>query len=136
MKTITSLLIGISLFFGATPAYAYSGYVSNVWSGEHPYELRKIEENRRKRLAEQFEKYGYYTFDNPAYFHPVYARRSVLHPFYRKGGTSQYIDGRLARWRGESDPVLERKLSPDTYCNNFTYQRSSYRAQPLAYECF
>lgn len=136
MKYLLYTFIGLALFSGAHTSYAYNGYVSDVRYGEHPYEQRKIQENRRKRLAKQFEQYGYYTFDNPAYYHPIYAQRSVLHPFYRKGGNSQYIDGRLARWRGYQDSATIKYNSPDTHCGNFSYQRYSYRSGPTAYHCF
>ncbi len=138
MKNILATFIGLASLFavGAPSVHAYSGVVSDVWYGEHPYEQRKIEENRRKRLAREFEEHGYYTFDNPAYYHPIYAQRSVLHPFYRKGGTTQYIDGRFARWRGHQDPVIKKNLSPDTHCTNYTFQRYGYRSQPSGYQCF
>lgn len=138
MKNLLLALTGvISLSVATVPsAQAYNGYVSDVRYGEHPYELRTRDENRRKRLARQFEQYGYATFDNPAYYHPLYAQRSVLHPFYRKGGTSTYLDGRFARWRGYQDPTLAKSLSPDTHCSNYTYARATYRAQPTGYTCY
>ncbi|MCA9370433.1 MAG: hypothetical protein KC680_00545 [Candidatus Peregrinibacteria bacterium] len=137
MKYTTLVLtLMLALIQGVPTAAAYNGTVTDIRYGEHPYEQRTREENLRKRLAARYEKYGYATFDNPAYFDPIYARRSVLHPFYRKGGTSQYVDTRYAGWRGYQDPIQARNLSPDTYCTNFTYSRANYRVQPEGYQCF
>lgn len=138
MKNTLFALTGlIAVFTAVVPsAEAYNGLVTDVRYGEHPYEQRARDERRRKRLAEQAEQSGYATFDNPAYYHPIYAQRSVLHPFYRKGGTTQYLDGRFARWRGYQDPALAKALSPDTYCTNYTYSRSTYRDMPTGYQCF
>lgn len=134
--TLSTLAFAFILIITPSAVSAYNGYVSDIRFGEHPYETRKRDENRRKRLAESFEKHGYYTFDNPVYLHPLYAKKSVLHPFYRKGGTSQFQDGRFARWRGYQDPILAQSLSPDTYCLNFYYQRLPYRGSPVGQECF
>jgi hypothetical protein len=117
-------------------AAAYNGIVSNVRSGMHPYEQRKIDENRRKNLQDEYKDVGYFNSWNEAYFHPIYARRSALHPFYRKGGTTHYIEGRFACWRGYQDPVTVKALSPDSYCQNYYYQRLSYRSMPQGYQCF
>ena len=140
MNKITTLLLGAILsFVSIVPApavSAYTGVTTNVWHGEHPYYIRKRDENRRKRIQKQVKKYGYYTPDSESYFHPLYARRSVLHPFYRKGGTTNFIDGRYARWRGYLDPVQAHALSPDTYCSNFVYTRLTYHGQPVGYQCF
>lgn len=138
MKNTFAILGALITFASVIPsASAYNGYVSDVRYGEHPYEARTRDEDRRKRLAEDAEKYGYYTFDNPAYYHPIYAQRSVLHPFYRKGGVTQYIDSRYARWRGYLDPNLAHELSPDTYCSNFSYANlGGVHGQPYGYRCF
>ena len=137
MKNTTLLLAAIiGLSAGIPSAAAYNGTVSNVRFGEHPYETRTRDENRRKRIAEDNKRYGYFRFSTPAYFHPIYAKRSTLHPFFRKGGTSQNVNTRYAGWRGYQDPVRAHNLSPDTYCSNFSYQRSQYRGAPLAYHCF
>ena len=138
MKNTSLAIIGaVAIFTAVVPsAEAYNGVVTDARYGEHPYEQRARDERRRKRLAEQFEESGFYTFDNPAYYHPIYAQRSVLHPFYRKGGTTNYLDGRFARWRGYQDPIRAHELSPDTYCSNFTYARSTYRDMPSGYQCF
>lgn len=137
MKNTFLALVGAITLTGSfiPSAAAYNGVVSDVRLGEHPYEQRTREENRRQRLAKDFEKYGYYTFDNPAYYHPIYAQRSVLHPFFRKGGTSQYIDGRFARWRGYQDAALAKSLSPER-CSNYSFARNSYRTAPTGYQCF
>tara|TARA_Y100000310_G_scaffold279490_1_gene298626 strand:- start:719 stop:1114 length:396 start_codon:yes stop_codon:yes gene_type:complete len=131
MKKFPALTLTLTLTIsGVAPtASAYNGYISDVRFGEHPYEQRKRDENRRKRLKKQFEKHGYYTFENPAYFHPSYAKRSVLHPHYRFGGTSQYIDGRFARWRGYQG-------STSTHCSNYTFMRLPYRGSPVGQQCF
>lgn len=136
-NTLLALTGTLAVFTAVIPsADAYNGIISDVRLGEHPYEQRTREENRRKRLAEEYEENGFYTFNNPAYYHPIYAQRSVLHPFYRKGGTSTFIDSRFARWRGYQDPITAHQLSPDTYCSNFTFSRSTYRDQPAGYQCF
>ena len=119
-----------------SPVEAYSGYVSDIRFGEHPYEARKRDENRRKRLADDEKEYGRFVFDNPAYLHPLYARRKQLHPYFRKGGVSGYIDGRYARWRGYLDPIRAHAMSPDTYCENFVYSRLMYHGEPVGYQCF
>lgn len=138
MKTLLSLITVFAAVFGAAApsAFAYNGYVQDVRFGEHPYETRKRDENRRKRLDDDREKYGYYRFDNPVYFHPMFAQRSVLHPFYRKGGVSIYTDNRFVRWNGYQDPTLAQVLSPSSTCMNYTYQRSGYRSQPQPAQCF
>lgn len=136
-NTLTAVFGAVLTFTALVPsAAAYNGYVSDIRYGEHPYETRERDEARRKRLAEEADAYGYYRFDNPAYYHPIYAQRSVLHPFYRKGGTTTYYEGRYAHWRGYLDPVRAHEMSPDTYCSNFSYQRNPYRGEPLAYRCF
>ncbi len=135
-KTFSLLAVLIAASTSIVPsAVAYNGVITDVRVGEHPYETRTHEENRRKELKKQYEKYGYSTFYNPAYLHPIYARRSVLHPFYRKGGTSFSLDGRFARWRGYLDPITAHKLSPDTYCSNFVYQRLP-KEEPVNPQCF
>lgn len=138
MKNTLLAITGIlTLFTAVVPTTsAYNGVVTDSRYGEHPYELRTLDENRRKRLAEEYEQNGFYTTNNPAYYHPIYAQRSVLHPFFRKGGTSVFIDGRFARWRGYQDPEVAKQLSPDTYCSNYTYSRSTYRDMPTGYQCF
>ena len=136
-KTIASIT-GLFIAFSAmTPsAAAYAGVMNDNRYGEHPYEQRTREENRRKQLREDVRKSSGYSFDNPAYYHPIYAERSVLHPFFRKGGVSNYIEGSYAQWRGYQDPVRAHQLSPDTYCMNFVYQRLPYRAGPYNHQCF
>lgn len=139
MKNMLTLLFGAVLSCTAIvpSAAAYNGFVSDIRYGEHPYETRKRDEDRRKRLAEDAEMYGSFRFDSPTYYDPIYAKRSVLHPFYRKGGTSQYQDySRFTTWRGYLDPALYHEMSPDTYCSNFSYQRDQYRGAPQAYYCF
>lgn len=138
MKNTLLALTGlVSLFTAVIPsAEAYAAVVTDVRYGEHPYEQRTRDERRRKRLAKQNADSGFYTFDNPAYYHPIYAQSRVLHPFFRKGGTSVFLDGRFARWRGNQDPNLAKALSPDTHCSNYTYARSSYRDIPTGYRCF
>lgn len=119
-------------------AQAYNGFVSDIRAGEHPYETRKIEQNIQKRIAKEEAEFSYSRFDNPAYFHPIYAKKSVLHPFYRKGGTTRITDNRFARWHGYQDPDLAKALSPDTYCTNFTFAKvgGTTHGQPVGYQCF
>ena len=136
-KTIASIT-GLFIAFSAiTPsAAAYAGVITDNRYGEHPYEQRTREENRRKARAEERRSSRGYQFNNPAYYHPIYAERSVLHPFFRKGGVSNYYEGRYAAWRGYQDPARAHQLSPDTYCMNFVYQRLPYRAGPYNHQCF
>ncbi|PIR54262.1 hypothetical protein COU75_01730 [Candidatus Peregrinibacteria bacterium CG10_big_fil_rev_8_21_14_0_10_42_8] len=138
MFNILASITGLFIVFSAvTPsAAAYAGVINDDRYGEHPYESRTRDENRRKQLKKDIENSPGYSFDNPAYYHPIYAQRSVLHPFFRKGGVSNYYEGRYAAWRGYQDPVRAHQLSPDTYCMNFTYQRLPYRAEPVNQHCF
>lgn len=139
MKTTTLLSFAaiISIFAGIPTAAAYNGFVSDVRNGEHPYETRTRDENRRKRIQKDNKRYGYFRFDNPAYFHPIYANNAALHPFYRKGGTSHNVHTRYAAWRGYQDPVRAHQLSPDTYCSNFSYARlGGSHGMPVGYQCF
>ena len=138
MRKAFALLFGSAMTFAALvqPAAAYNGYYSDIRYGDHPYETRRYDEDRRKFEARHRQEFGTFVYDNPAYFHPLYARRMQLHPYFRKGGVSNYIAGRYARWRGYLDPVQAHALSPDTYCSNFSYQRYQYRGEPLGYECF
>ena len=138
MKQSLSLFTALVMAFtGLIPAVsAYNGTVTDIRSGEHPYETRKRDERRRKDLAKEFKEHGYATFENPVYYHPIYAKKSVLHPFYRKGGTTTYLDGRFARWRGYIDPIRAHELSPDTYCSNFYYRSFQGAVSPYGYNCF
>ncbi len=138
MHKSLSVLVSVLFAIIAAPSatHAYNGTVTDIRSGEHPYETRKREENRRKDLAKEFKKHGYATFESPVYYHPIYAKKSVLHPFYRKGGTSVYFDGRFARWRGYVDPIRAHELSPDTYCSNFYYRSFRGAVSPTGYDCF
>lgn len=138
MKKAIAVFAGAVISFTSVigSAEAYNGFVSDIRYGEHPYEVRTRAENRRKDMAKQIKKFGYYTPDSEAYYHPLYARRKQLHPFYRKGGQTFFLDGRYSAWRGYQDPVRAHALSPDTYCSNFSYQRMQYRGPALAYQCF
>jgi len=136
-KTLASITGLFIAFSAVTPsAAAYAGVINDDRYGEHPYESRTRDENRRKQLKKDIENSPGYSFDNPAYYHPIYAQRSVLHPFFRKGGVSNYYEGRYAAWRGYQDPVRAYQLSPDTYCMNFTYERLPYRSEPINQHCF
>lgn len=132
-------LVSVLSFSSVIPsAAAYNGYVSDTRAGEHPYEARSRDERLRKRLAKEAEIYGAYRFDSPLYYDPIYAKRSALHPFYRKGGTSRYIDySRAAAWQGYINPAQEKKMSPERYCTNYTYTTvGSYAGAPVGYQCY
>ncbi|MDA0376468.1 MAG: hypothetical protein O3A80_04130 [bacterium] len=139
MKNVSILFFAAVLSFTAVipTSAAYNGTVSTVRLGEHPFQTREREVNRRKRLQEENKRYGYFRFDNPAYLHPIYAKKSTLHPFYRKGGTSQNINVRYAGWRGYLDPIQAHQLSPDTYCSNFSFAKiGGAHGKPVGYQCF
>lgn len=139
MKNVTILSLAAILGFIALipSSAAYGGFVSDVRYGEHPYEVRTRAENRRKRIAKENKMYGKARFNTPAYFHPIYAKRSTLHPFYRKGGMSFNINARYAGWRGYQDPIRAHSLSPDAYCMNFSYARlGGTHGMPYGYQCF
>ncbi|MBM3230872.1 hypothetical protein FJZ28_00935 [Candidatus Peregrinibacteria bacterium] len=114
--------------------FAYNAYISDVREGEHPYESRYNELQYRKFLQKERQSVGYYWPENDIYYHPSFAKKSPLHPFYRKGGVS--YGGSYAEWRGYMDPSLYHEISVDTYCQNFRFQRLAYRTVPFAYECF
>ncbi len=137
LKSIASLTgLFIALSASIPSAAAYAGVITDNRYGEHPYETRTRDENRRKELRDDIANSPGYQFDNPGYYHPIYAQRSVLHPFFRKGGVSNYYEGRYAAWRGYQDPVRAYQLSPDTYCMNFTFERLPYRADPVNHFCY
>ena len=139
MKNALNLSFAALIGFTAVipSAAAYNGFVSDNRYGEHPYETRTRDKNRRKRIAEEEKKYGVARFNTPAYFHPIYAKRSTLHPFYRKGGMSYNFNARYAGWRGYQDPIRAHALSPDTYCSNFSYAKlGGAHGMPMGYQCF
>lgn len=138
MKTALTLIAGlaIGLTSSISSVEAYNGFVSDVRYGEHPYETRRAEQNRRKRIAKQIREFGYFTPDSDSYFHPLYAKNMQLHPFFRKGGVTFFQDGRYAAWRGYQDPIRAHQLSPDTYCSNFSYARVAYRGPAVQYHCY
>ena len=140
MKNALTLSLAALIGFTALipSSAAYNGFVSDVRYGEHPYETRTRDENRRKRFAKEAKKYGVARVNSPAYFHPIYAKRSTLPPFYRKGGTSYNFTARYAQWRGYQDPIRAHQLSPDSYCMNFSYARfgRGNHGQPVGYQCF
>lgn len=134
VSSIRLLSILIALSFGASEAHAYSGFVSDVRYGEHPYEARTRDLNRRQREQDSRKEFGYFVPTNDIYEHPAFARRQQLHPFFRKGGTA--IGDSYATWRGYLGPESFHEMSPDTYCLNFRFMRLGYRAQPYGHECF
>lgn len=142
LSLTTGLLLSVITTVPSVSAYTYnsndigSAVITNALAGEHPYEKRKREEDLRKKQQEALERISRYRFDASAYYHPIFAKRSVLHPFFRKGGVSNYIDGRYSSWRGYQDPVQAQDLSPDTYCSNYAYQKLSHGSQPSNYQCF
>lgn len=136
-KTILSITALFLAFATSAPSVvAYAGVINDNRYGEHPYERRAREENRRKTLRKEYKASKGYRFDSSAYYHPIYAQRKQLHPFFRKGGVSNYIVGRYAQWRGYQDEDQAYQLSPDTYCLNFSYQRYPYRSGPYNYKCY
>jgi|GEM_PF-1315094 len=140
-KTL-ALTTGLFISVITVPSVSASNYaigqevITNALAGEHPYETRKREENLRKAQQRALDRISAYRFDSTAYYHPIFAKRSVLHPFFRKGGVSNYSEGRYGSWRGYQDPALAQDLSPDTYCSNFAYQKLSHGSVPSNYQCF
>lgn len=136
MKQTSLLLSAITACSLVLPqvSFAYNGYTSDVREGQHPYEARTEELNYRKYLKSGAYQYGNYTYEDEVYLSPSFAKISVLHPFYRKGGVS--YGGSYAQWRGYIDPSLAHEMSPETYCTNFSFQRLQYRAIPYGYECY
>jgi len=114
--------------------FAYNGTVSDVREGQHPYEARTEELNYRKFLKSETYRDGNYTYEDEVYYSPSFAKVSVLHPFYRKGGIS--YGGSYAQWRGYIDPAFAHEMSPETYCTNFNFQRLPYRSMPYGYNCY
>ena len=136
MKPFSLFLSGCTALTLLLPqaASAYNGVYSDVRAGQHPYEARTEELSYRKYLKSHLYQNGNYTYANEVYYSPSFAKISVLHPFYRKGGVS--YGGSFAQWRGYSDPTLVHEMSPETYCTNFTFQRLQYRAEPFGYQCY
>ncbi len=137
MKISLTILVGaIAASACAVPAaYAYNGVITDIRYGEHPYETRTQELRIRIAIANEAKRTGYFVPSNPAYYDPIFARKSVLHPFFRKGGISQYVSGAYAGWRGYIDPVEQQARSVDTYCQNYTYMRTYGGSQSIP-QCF
>ena len=142
--TLTTGLFLSVIFVPQASAYSYGAYeydigaatITEALAGEHPYEKREREEDLRKAQQRAYKQSFAYRSDSVVYGHPIFAKRSVLHPFFRKGGVSNYLEGRYASWRGYQDPALARNLSPDAHCTNFVYEKLSHGSQPSSYRCF
>lgn len=118
----------------APKAHAYGVYRQDVRHGPHPYDQRDLELRYRKNMARHRHGFSTALPVSSLYLHPLYAERSMLHPFYRQGGTS--IGDNYREWQGFVPSESLQSLNPNSFCYNYRFQRLPYRAQPYGYECY
>lgn len=130
---LSSLAIVASVAF-VGQAYAYTGVSQDPRFGEHPYQVRRIEENKREKFVEEYLRYGRYLPKDYYYYHPSRASRSVLHPYYRRGGRS--VGDNYAEWHGYLPLGVQNSSQTDVHCLNFTSAWNSYYDAAPVYDCY
>jgi len=132
----------LSMGFSASAFAAYDSFYPmpsvDARRGDHPYELRKEANERRRELKERNRSRGGYFSLTDIYASPARAENLQLHPFFRNQAAAGLDIYNPYTFSGR--PVYDSAAyvyprHPSTYCLNYSFERYSYHSAPTGYVC-